>query len=167
MGFLNRFRKNKIQCVETEPGKVYAPVSGRYIPLQQIPDPVFAEGVMGPGCGIEPMEGTLYAPADGVIVSVAVTGHAVGMKLENGAEVLMHIGMDTVKMQGQGFKVLVKENEHVKCGQALVKFELETIKKAGYPTITAFIVTNADEFKEIDLKIEREYSAKEEFGKVE
>jgi glucose-specific phosphotransferase system IIA component len=113
------------------------------MPLSKVSDPVFAEEVMGPGVGIDPVEGKLYAPVDGEIVSVFPTGHAVGMNTEDGMEILLHIGIDTVQMEGDGFHAVVKQGDHVKAGELLVEFDCAKIKEKGFQTTTMVLVPNA------------------------
>lgn len=124
---------------------VYSPLKGRVIPLSEVKDPVFSEGMMGPGVGIEPEDGNLCAPADGEITVAFPTGHAVALKTADGMEVLIHIGIDTVKMNGDGFQCRVKEGDTVKAGEPLVSFDLSKIRSAGYDTTTMVLVSNAEE----------------------
>lgn len=152
--------------VEYESGKVYAPMKGRYIPLEQIPDPVFSEGILGQGCGIEPEDGEVVSPVDGKILSVADTKHAVGIKTSEGAEFLIHVGMDTVEMNGKGFSVKVKKGDTVKAGQPVISFSLSDIKAAGHPTTSAFVVTNPDECKTIVFQTDSVFDYKNEVGTV-
>ena len=114
--------------------------------LDQVKDEVFSQKILGDGIAVVPEKGELYAPADGVIESVFGTKHAVSMKTAAGAELLMHIGMDTVKRDGKGFDPQVKDGETVKKGQLLMKFDLDGIKADGYDVTTPIVVTNADEF---------------------
>ena len=131
----------------TKTASVYAPMSGNVIPVNEIPDDTFASGVLGNGVGIEPKEGVLVAPCDGVISTVAETKHAIGMEGSKGTELLMHIGIDTVRMNGDGFEVFVAENDKVVKGQKLVAFDIEKIKKAGFSTTTAVLVNNSDDYE--------------------
>lgn len=131
----------------TKTASVYAPMSGNVIPVNEIPDDTFASGVLGNGVGIEPKEGVLVAPCDGVISTVAETKHAIGMEGPKGTELLMHIGIDTVRMNGDGFEVFVAENDKVVKGQKLVAFDIEKIKKAGFSTTTAVLVNNSDDYE--------------------
>ena len=130
---------------------VMCPIDGKIVPMEQIPDQTFATGILGPGCGVEPTGGVVYAPFDGTITQVASTLHAVGMMSDDGIEVLIHVGMDTVEMQGKGFIGLVKEEQKVKAGTPLLKVNLETIRSAGHPTTTAVIVTNGDDLGSMTL----------------
>lgn len=119
--------------------------SGKLIPITDVPDRAFSEKTMGDGIAIMPIKGVITAPQDGtVIMCMHDTGHAIGLKLSSGMEVLIHIGIDTVKMNGTGFEVLVKADESVCLGQPLVKFDLEKIKKSGFNPITIMVITNYD-----------------------
>lgn len=129
--------------------RLNSPLSGTIEPLSKIKDEVFSSGAMGQGVAIEPTEGVLHAPADGKIALVFPTGHAVGMNTKDGAEVLMHIGMDTVNLQGKGFKTLVQKGQEVKAGDPLVKFDLKTIKDAGYALTTPIVITNSKKYESI------------------
>ncbi len=118
------------------------PVSGAVIPLDQVPDKTFASGMMGPGLAIEPSDGHIVAPADAAVVTVFPTGHAIGLRLTDGTEVLIHVGLDTVKLKGDGFTPLVKAGDTVQTGQPLLEVDLETIRAAGYSTLTPVVVMN-------------------------
>lgn len=148
------FRKEKAEALPSEPGTVYVPVSGRVIALEEINDGVFSEGILGPGCGIEPTEEFVYAPFAGMVTQVADTKHAIGICSEDNMELLIHVGMDTVDMNGSGFTTYVKMGEHVERGQKLMRFSLADIKAAGHPATTAVILCNADEVGE-PRKIEK------------
>ena len=130
--------------------QVAAPLDGTVVPLDTVPDPVFAGGVMGPGVAIEPTGTTVYAPGAGVVVAAQPTGHAFGLQLDNGAEVLIHVGIDTVNLKGEGFDVKVKNGDRVETGTPLVTFDRAVIEKAGYPLITPVIVLNGDTFDTVD-----------------
>lgn len=122
---------------------VTAPLSGRVIPMEEIPDQVFSQGILGEGVGIEPTGNVVVAPADATVCSVIEDSrHAVGLTLDNGAELLIHVGIDTVSMNGDGFQLHVKEGDRVHLGDKLITFDPEKIKAAGHPTTTAFLVTD-------------------------
>lgn len=144
MGFLDKL-KNKLNRTH----EIYMPVVGKAIPLKAIADGVFSEGILGMGAGIEPAEGIVYAPFDGKIIQVADTKHALGLESSNGIELLIHVGIDTVDMKGEGFDILVKEGQTVVRGQKLMTFSMDAIKEAGHPATTAVIVTNSDQFESI------------------
>lgn len=128
---------------------VTSPLSGEVLPLTQVKDQVFSSGALGKGVAIKPSEGKLYAPADGVVTTLFPTGHAVGITTTTGAEILMHIGMDTVELDGQGYTVKVSQGDHVKKGDLLVEFDIEAIEAAGFSTITPIVVTNTTDFMDI------------------
>lgn len=126
---------------------LYAPVKGIVIPREEIPDSTFASGVLGDGVGIEPEEGVVVAPFDGEISSVTETCHAIGITGPGEMEVLIHVGVDTVKMNGDGFTLLVSEGDKVKAGQKLITFDIEKIRAAGYPATTAVLLTNSEDYE--------------------
>lgn len=129
--------------------EIAAPVKGEVIELSQVEDEAFSTGALGAGIAIVPAEGKLYAPVDGTVATFFPTGHAIGMVSKGGAEILIHVGMNTVKMEGKGFSPKVKEGETVKKGQLLLEFDLEEIKKAGCSAVTPVIVTNTDDYADI------------------
>ena len=127
-------------------------LNGTVVPLAEVKDEAFASGALGDGIAIEPTDGELVAPADGEISSTFETHHAVGMTTVDGAELLMHIGIDTVKLGGKHFTYLVNEGDKVKKGQPLIRFELEAIKAEGYPVTTPLIVCNTDDYAAVAAK---------------
>ncbi|RLP08171.1 glucose PTS transporter subunit IIA [Propionibacterium australiense] len=129
--------------------KVASPLAGRVIPLEEVPDPVFSAGTVGKGVGIEPVGTTVVAPGDGTIVVAQATGHAFGVKLDNGIELLIHVGIDTVNLEGRGFDVKVAKGDRVAAGDPLVTFDPEVITEAGYSLVTPVLVTNVRRFAEI------------------
>lgn len=141
-------KKNKQAA---EPLTVYAPFAGNAIAMEDIPDPVFSQGILGQGCGLEPEEETVCAPFDGTVTQIIDTKHAVGVTSKDGMELLIHVGMDTVAMKGEGFQCLVKEGDAVKAGQKLMTFSMAAIKAAGHPVTTAVVVTNADDFGAVQV----------------
>ena len=134
------------------PANLKAFLSGRTVPLECVPDEVFSQHVMGDGLAIEPTDSTVVAPADGeVSVVMEDSRHACGLTLENGMEVLIHVGIDTVNMQGEGFELLVKQGQKVRCGQPLLRFDPDKIQAAGYPIITVFVVTDEGDAKDLQF----------------
>ena len=127
-------------------------LNGTVVPLADVKDEAFASGALGDGIAIEPIDGELVAPADGEISSTFETHHAVGMTTVDGAELLMHIGIDTVKLGGKHFTYLVSEGDKVKKGQPLIRFDLEAIKAEGYPVTTPLIVCNTDDYAAVAAK---------------
>lgn len=131
---------------------VSAPVAGHVISLDETGDPVFASRALGEGVGIQPADSTVVAPVSGVLQTVAETGHAFGIKTDDGVEVLVHVGIDTVKMNGEGFDVKVKANEHVNAGDNLVVVDFDKVKEAGYSTTTLMTVLNTVAFASVTPK---------------
>lgn len=138
--------------------KIYSPLKGKLIPLSQVNDPVFSGEMMGKGVAIKPEEGKLYSPVNGRIASIFDTKHAIGIIADNGAEILIHVGMDTVQLGGKYFDSFIKVDDVIKKGDLLLEFNCEEIQKQGYDTVTPIIITNSNDFKEI---------IKEETSKIE
>ncbi len=137
------FFKKKEETVK----ELKACLSGTVIPIEEVEDEMFASKTLGDGVGIRPGSNIVTAPCDGVIsVVMQSSKHAVGMTLNNGAEILIHVGLDTVNMEGEGFTLFVKEGDKVKAGEKLLQFEPELIISKGYKTTTVIVVTNTDEF---------------------
>lgn len=131
--------------------ELVSPLDGELLPLSEVKDEVFSSGAMGEGVAIEPSQGVLHAPADGRVVMTFPTGHAIGMKTKDGAEILMHIGMDTVNLQGKGFETLVDKGDEVKAGDELVKFDIDEIHSAGYIVTTSIVVTNSKDYEKVSV----------------
>ncbi|MCI8930758.1 MAG: PTS transporter subunit EIIB [Lachnospiraceae bacterium] len=125
--------------------KIYSPLSGKTIRLEDVEDEAFSSGVLGKGVAILPEEGVLYAPVDGIISAFFPTGHAIGISMDNGAELLIHVGMDTVQLNGKGFRPFAVEGDKVKKGQKLLEFDCKLIKEAGYSLVTPILITNAED----------------------
>ncbi|MFS0638982.1 PTS glucose transporter subunit IIA [Mesobacillus foraminis] len=129
-----------------------APLSGTAVPLERVPDPVFAEKMMGDGLAIEPAEGLVVSPVDGEIMQVFPTKHAIGIRAKNGAEILIHIGLETVSLNGEGFQTYISEGDKVKTGDKLVAFDMEIIKEKAKSTVTPIIITNTDQAASLVIK---------------
>lgn len=142
---LNIFKK-KVREVN-----LVAPVSGQVVALSEVPDKVFASGMMGKGLAFNYDTDTVVAPCDGKITMIPNTLHAFGLVAENGAEILIHIGLDTVNLKGEGFKKLVEVGSKVKAGDPVIKFNRDLITSKGYNLITMLLVTNSDDFN-VDIK---------------
>ncbi|WP_124054115.1 glucose PTS transporter subunit IIA [Arcanobacterium ihumii] len=138
---------------------VNAPVAGTVIPLDRTEDPVFASGVLGAGIGITPVDGRIVAPVNGVIASIQKSGHAFGIKSDDGVEVLVHVGIDTVKMQGEGFDVHVNKGDRVSAGDQLAQVDLERITTAGFSTTTIVTVTNTKSMASVEATQESTVNA--------
>lgn len=131
-------------------GIITAPLSGKAVKLENVPDQTFAQGILGLGAAIEPTEGKVVAPGDGKVETLFDTLHAVGLTLDNGKELLIHVGINTVELKGEGFKAYVSEGDRVTKGQTLITFDMDFIKRKGYQTITPVLVGNSDEFASVE-----------------
>lgn len=125
---------------------ISSPLIGELIPLKDIEDTVFASGAVGKGVAIKPNEGEVYSPITGQVALVFPTKHAIGLKSDDGVEVLIHIGMDTVELNGEGFEVFVSEGDNVELGQRIAKVDLRYLESKGKSTITPVVITNADDY---------------------
>ncbi|MBQ0064926.1 MAG: PTS glucose transporter subunit IIA, partial [Firmicutes bacterium] len=130
------------EVITCDKGAVVQPVNGEVVPASEIPDPMFAQETMGPSVGIVPNDGNVYAPFDGTITMVFPTNHAVGITGDNGMEVLVHVGVDTVQMNGKGFECKVAQGDKVTKGQLLMTFDSKEIKAAGYSDTVIVALTN-------------------------
>ncbi len=137
--------------IEVGNDKIVAPSKGALVKQEDIPDETFASGVLGAGLGITPEIGVVVAPCDGTISTVAESKHAIGISTESGLELLIHVGVDTVKMNGDGFKPAVAEGDTVKKGDLLLNFDIDKIKKAGYADTVVFLLTNSDDFNDVKV----------------
>lgn len=146
------------EATYNEPEKLVAPLNGTIIALKDVKDEVFSSGSMGQGVAIEPKEGKVCAPFDCEVAMTFPTGHAIGLRSAKGAEVMIHIGMDTVELDGEGFKILVEKDQSVKAGDPLIEFDLAAIKKAGYEVTTPVIVTNTNNYHEVNVVASGEVS---------
>lgn len=129
--------------------QLVSPVTGKSVPLESVPDPVFAERMMGDGMAFDPSEGKVVSPVEGEIIQVFPTKHAIGIRAINGAEILIHIGLETVSMKGEGFISHVEQGDSVKPGDMLVTFDLDLIREKAKSTVTPVIITNSDSVKSL------------------
>lgn len=143
MGFFDAFKKKETEIV------IYAPIKGKCVSIKEVSDPTFSEEILGKGIAIIPEDGKVYAPADGVVTTMFPTGHAVGLTTDQGVELLVHVGLDTVALKGDGFHIACKENQKVKRGDLLMEADLEKIKAAGYEVITPVVICNSAEYAEV------------------
>lgn len=141
MGLFDVFKKKGITIV--------SPMKGKCVEIKEVSDPTFGDEILGKGVAIIPEDGKVYAPADGVITTMFPTGHAVGMTTDEGVELLVHVGLDTVALKGDGFKIIAKDDQKVQKGDLLMEADLDKIKAAGYDVITPVVVCNTDEYSEI------------------
>lgn len=128
---------------------IYSPIEGVVVESKEVNDPTFAEEMLGKGLAIKPTVGKAYAPFDGTVEMIFPTKHALGLKSKNGVEVLMHIGLDTVKLEGKPFTVHVNAGDSISKGDLLVEFDMDMIKAEGLETITPVVVTNSFDYKEV------------------
>lgn len=142
---------NEERKLDAESASVYAPIKGDVIRLSEVQDETFASGALGEGCAINPTEGIVTAPFNGEVSMVFDTKHAIGLTSEDGMELLIHIGINTVELNGEPFEVLVRDGEKITLGQTLVKFDMDAISKRGYQLTTPVIVTNADDYKNVNV----------------
>ena len=133
--------------------ELYNPVDGDVIPIEEVSDPVFSQKMMGDGFGVEPTNGDVYSPVSGEVVSVFPTKHAIGLKADNGIEVLVHIGVDTVELDGAPFEILVTEGDKVTETTQLAKVDLEALKAAEKPDTVIIVFTNMDDVDNYSLSI--------------
>ncbi|GJM71900.1 hypothetical protein HMSSN036_41160 [Paenibacillus macerans] len=139
------------QEARLEEEMIASPMTGRILPLSAVKDEAFSSEAMGKGAAIEPAEGKVYAPVGGTVTAAVRTGHALGILSDSGAELLIHIGMDTVKLKGQYFTKHVQEGDRIEQGQLLVEFDLEAVQAAGYAVTTPIVVTNTDRYKQLNV----------------
>lgn len=144
----NFFKKKAEAVVDYS---VKAPLTGKVVALTDVPDPVFAGLMLGKGIAIEPTSGEVVSPVNGTVTTIFPTGHAVGLTSDSGVEVLIHVGMDTVSLNGQGFTQHVKAGDNVTVGQQLVTVDLEAVKAAGYPIVTPIVITNTGNFTDVTI----------------
>lgn len=140
---------------------IYSPIEGKVVQLSKVNDPMFAEGMMGNGIAIMPNEGRVVSPVNGIVTAVFETKHAIGIISNEGAEILIHIGLDTVKLGGKFFDAKVKVGNSIKVGDLLVEFDLNEVKKAGYDVITPIIITNTLKYSEINFEANNDAEIKE------
>ena len=164
VGFGEESEEAKEEIIENEVAttvldgrkEIKNPISGKVLPLSKVEDAVFSSGAMGNGIAIDPSDNKVYAPFDGSVEFIADTKHAVGLKSDDGVELLIHVGMDTVKMNGKGFDVKTKVNQRVKEGDLLLEFDRNEIQKKGYSLITPVVITNSNNFEQNELCLDEE-----------
>ena len=154
MGFFDFLKKSAAPAAPAAPVfplTLAADAKGTFVPMENIPDEVFAQGILGKCCGIDPSEGKVYAPASGEITQAPDSGHALGVMADGGVEILIHVGVDTVEMKGDGFSPKVKVGDKVKKGDLLLEMDLDKIAAAGHPAVVITVVTNTDDFKDVEV----------------
>lgn len=141
--------KPEVKKVSAEKEVISSPVKGNVVPLEKVEDAAFSAGALGKGIAVDPTEGKVVAPCDGTVMTLFPTKHAIGIVSDNGCEVLIHIGMNTVKLEGKGFEAHIKQGDKVKKGDVLVTFDIESLKKEGYSLVTPIIVTNTADYLDV------------------
>lgn len=149
MGFFDFLKGKEEPAAPMFPVSLGAPAKGKFMPMEQVPDEVFSTGVLGVCCGVDPAEGKIYAPMDGKISQLAETLHAVGIEAGE-VSVLIHVGVDTVEMNGDGFHAEVKQGQTIKKGELLMTMDLAKIAAAGHPAVAIMAVTNTDDFSAVE-----------------
>ena len=146
---------------------VGAPMAGKLVSIKEVSDPTFGDEILGKGVAIIPSGNQVYAPADGKVGTVFPTGHAVAIAASGGEEILIHVGLDTVKLNGQYYTIHVKEGQEVKKGDLLLEADLEQIKAAGYDVITPVVICNSDEFAQIEAEAPKDVKPGDDILKLQ
>ncbi|TLS35862.1 PTS sugar transporter subunit IIA [Pseudalkalibacillus caeni] len=144
------FGKKEVPSEET----IFAPLNGKAVKIEEVPDPTFSQKMMGDGIAIEPADGNVVSPVDGTVIQLFHTKHAIGIKSQSGLELLIHIGLETVMMNGEGFEAHVKEGDKVKTGDKLITFDMDLIREKAASTITPLVITNVDTVENIEKQYE-------------
>lgn len=153
MGFLNKLFNKSTENAETSvftSGTIRSPFTGQVLPLSDVSDPVFAQELMGKGIAFEPTDGEVLSPINGTVVMLFDTYHAIGLKSDEGIEILIHVGMDTVELKGKGFAPCVKTGDRVSIGDCLIEVDLAFVQETGYSIITPMVITNTNEYTTIE-----------------
>ncbi len=151
MGFFKKMFGKKMDAF-------YAPMTGKAVPITEVPDPTFAEGMLGNGIAIEPADGKVYAPCDATVDMMFTTGHAVSLVADCGAEILIHVGLETVSLEGKPFTIHVANGDKVTKGQLLVEADLDAIRAAGLNTITPMLICNTDDYPTFNTHVGKSVS---------
>lgn len=147
----NIFKKNEVEKVLDSKIIIFSPLKGEVISLSEVNDEVFSTGLMGEGIAIKPENGKVYSPVNGKILFLFPSKHAIGIVSDNGVEILIHLGLDTVSLNGKCYKSYIKEGYRVNKGDLLVEFDIEEIKSKGYDVVSPIIITNSKELKQIEF----------------
>ena len=146
---LYRRYANKAKNEANKSETIYSPLNGNVIGLSEVSDPAFSNDALGKGIGIIPTSGEVVSPADGIVTILFPTKHAIGITTKQGAEVLIHIGVDTVNLNGEGFEAFIKQGDKVKKGQKLISFDLENTKAKGYDVTSVIVITNSNDLRSV------------------
>lgn len=151
MGIFSKLFGKSEKAPAFDGNKIYAPLNGKAVPITEVPDPTFAEGLLGNGIAIIPADGKVYSPVDGTVGTMFSTGHACALTSVTGAEILIHVGLETVGLNGAPFTVHCKDGDTVKKGQLLFEADLAAIQAAGLPIITPVLICNTDDYPTFDV----------------
>lgn len=162
----NFFKKEKKQDPVSEKKNLYAVANGRVVPVTEVADPVFSQKMMGDGYAVIPTDGEIYAPVEGKVLSVFPTKHAVGIQLDNGLEILLHMGLDTVELNGKPFDTHVKEGDVLTASTHVATCDLDALAEAGKDNAMVVVVTNMDKVQEFELTASGEVTAQSVIGTV-
>src|SRR5579863_4172543 len=147
---MERVEESRLKSHSQDQIVLLAPLTGPVVPLADVPDPVFAGGMFGDGIGIDPLEGKLVAPCDGVVMHLARTGHAATIQTPEGAEVLLHIGIDTVELNGKGFAPMVEQGAQVRAGDVLIEFDQDVVAQSAHSLVSVVAIANSDKFDVVE-----------------
>jgi PTS system glucose-specific IIA component len=163
-GFLKKDKKSDAQIA----GEValFSPVNGTVIPIIEVSDPVFSQKMMGDGFAVVPTEGNIYSPVNGKVLNIFPTKHAIGIQLDNGLELLLHMGLDTVKLNGKPFDIFVKEGQELMPDTLIAKVDLEQLKESEKDNAMVVVITNMDKVKNYSLSVTGETTANTKVGSV-
>lgn len=162
----NFFKKDKKQDPVFEKKNLYAVANGRVVPVTEVADPVFSQKMMGDGYAVIPTDGAIYSPVDGKVLSVFPTKHAVGIQMDNGLEILLHMGLDTVELNGKPFDTHVKEGDVLTASTLIATCDLDALAEAGKDSAMVVVVTNMDKVQELELTANGEVKAQSVIGTV-
>ena len=154
-------KENKKSLVGTNE-RIYSPMTGKILKLSDVNDQAFSSEALGKGLAINPTDGKVYSPVDGTVTMLFNTNHAIGITSNKGVEILIHIGMDTVEMEGDGFTAHIKQGDKIKAGDLIMEVDLEKVKKAGFETITPILVTNYEDLLDLVETDQKEIKAKDD-----
>lgn len=163
----NFFKKDKKQEPVFEKKNLYAPANGRIVPVAEVADPVFSQKMMGDGYAVIPTDGAIYSPVDGKVLSVFPTKHAVGIQLDNGLEILLHMGLDTVELNGKPFETHVKEGDILTASTLVATVDLDGLAEAGKDNAMVVVITNMDKVQTFELTADGEVRAQSVVGTVQ
>ena len=168
VNMFNFFKKDKQETVApVEKATLYAPANGRIVPVTEVADPVFSQKMMGDGYAVIPTDGDIYSPVEGKVLSVFPTKHAIGIQMASGIEILIHMGLDTVELNGKPFETFVNEGDTLTADTLVAKCDLASLAEAGKDNAMVVVITNMDKVKEFVLDEHADVQAKQAVGSVQ